>query len=550
MSFLNPVVNLLNKSMTQSRAVLVLCAACLATYAASMSGDFVMDDRLVFQDNPYLRSAEFIPHYFTSGVWSNTGMEGVRDAFLYRPMFLLLAWANYQVWDGSAFGFHLTSVFLHTFNAVLVLFLLRRLSGASQDSVACLLGALFFALHPVQSESVGWLAGVTDPLVASFLLSSFLLYLRFAETGKKRDLFASVLIFFGALLSKEVAAVFPFLILAYDLLFRREQRSYWSLTYFLALLLFIPLRNYALGEIGGGLSFSVSGWVTLAQFLVGYLRLLLVPWPIRFYYDPPADGVTGIGSLLIVLIALSGFALWLLRSRNGQTKLMIFGFLWSIGLLLPALALSFNVPPRFAIRVLYLPSIGLALALYPLLRFALDSWRKQTLCAATVLCVAFTFMTAHANRAYEDDEAFFTKAKQTSPAHVGPYFGLGNYYRKTGRPLEAIEAFGQGLEIVKEGDVVNQTAGYSNMGSIYGELGNLEQAHQLFEKVLDLDPNFPEALVGLGNIAWFRGDLLSASGYYERALAVNPSNDVASYNLSLIRQALGNEKQRLQKGKP
>ena len=82
--------------------------------------------------------------------------------------------AEHAVWGAAAIGYHLTNLLLHALNALLLIELARR-SGASEP--AALLGAAVFALHPIQTEAVAYVAGRTDVLMTTGALASCVLLL-------------------------------------------------------------------------------------------------------------------------------------------------------------------------------------------------------------------------------------------------------------------------------------------------------------------------------------------------------------------------------------
>src|SRR5205807_9067530 len=103
-------------------------------------------------------------------------------------------------------GWHLTSVLAHATATLLVFRLAYRLCANRTGAV---ITALIFGLHPVHVQSIAWISGVTDPLLAVFLLGSFLQYLAFRATRKTLHLIWSVLLYAGAVLTKEPGVILP-----------------------------------------------------------------------------------------------------------------------------------------------------------------------------------------------------------------------------------------------------------------------------------------------------------------------------------------------------
>jgi protein O-mannosyl-transferase len=128
----------------------------------------------------------------------------------YRPLTSLSLALDFRCWGPNPFGFHLTNLILHAASSLLVLLLARGLGAGRGASWAA---GLLFAVHPIHTESVTWIAGRTDVLAFLLAGASLGLYLEKerAATPFRRGLAlgASLLLFALALLAKEMAAVVP-----------------------------------------------------------------------------------------------------------------------------------------------------------------------------------------------------------------------------------------------------------------------------------------------------------------------------------------------------
>ena len=222
---------------------LVLLAT-LAVYAATVDFGFVYDDRTQIILNPFLRSWRYFSRYFLRDVWSQAGRG--QGSNYYRPIFMVWLRVNYALFHLKPAGWHLAVVFLHVGVTGLVYLLARKLM---KDWRKAAFTAALFGLNPIHLEAVAWVSGVTEPLVAGFVLGSFLCYLEYrqfapleacSDRGVERprtqvaDLrstrrgtrgrkwgwqAASWLLYFVATLAKETALVFPLLIAVYECFF-------------------------------------------------------------------------------------------------------------------------------------------------------------------------------------------------------------------------------------------------------------------------------------------------------------------------------------------
>jgi tetratricopeptide (TPR) repeat protein len=153
----------------------------LAVYANSLGGDFVYDDQKQIVDNHLLRDASGVGRALRSDVWAFKGQSAEPWSNYWRPTFVLFLAAGYRLFGvESSVGWHLAVVALHALVTVLAFRLVRRLGGAPAVGFAV---ALLFAVHPVHVESVAWVSGAPDPLMAAALLGALLALLPARREG-------------------------------------------------------------------------------------------------------------------------------------------------------------------------------------------------------------------------------------------------------------------------------------------------------------------------------------------------------------------------------
>src|SRR5579859_2966532 len=189
-------------------------------YAWTLSFQFVYDDIGQLVDNPSIRSWQFLPQYFTSHMWAGV----LANSNYYRPLVLLWFRLNYVLFGLSPAGWHFTSILAHAAATLLVFRLVYRLFT---NRTAAILSAMIFGLHPIHVQSVAWVSGVTDPLLAIFMTASFLQYLTFRESRKPIHLVWSLLLYAGATLTKEPGVILPAIIFAYEYAGPAENRPQW-----------------------------------------------------------------------------------------------------------------------------------------------------------------------------------------------------------------------------------------------------------------------------------------------------------------------------------
>ena len=186
-------------------------------YWPALRNGFVWDDTALCLRDPLIRSWRLIPEGFRHFLF----LDATASDF-YRPLQRLTFTADYQLYSfAQPWGWHLTSIAIHAAAAVALWFLVRKLCAALpakalssevRDWLA-LGGAVLWAIHPLHTSAVTYIAGRADPLAALCGFSGLALGLVSLENGRRARLavLGASLCFLGALLSKE-AGVFALLI--------------------------------------------------------------------------------------------------------------------------------------------------------------------------------------------------------------------------------------------------------------------------------------------------------------------------------------------------
>lgn len=227
-----PIIAALKK-LPRSVAVIVIIAAVFLVYAPALRNGFVWDDTALCFRDPLIRSWQLIPEGFRHFLF----LDATASNF-YRPLQRLTFTADYQLYSfANPWGWHLTSIAIHAAAAAALFFLLRKLSrtrpAKALSNEVCewlaLGAAVVWAIHPLHTSAITYIAGRADPLAALCGFSGLALGLASLENGRRALLAAlgAAACFFGALLSKEsgvAALLIWFLILAW----RREPWRVWG----------------------------------------------------------------------------------------------------------------------------------------------------------------------------------------------------------------------------------------------------------------------------------------------------------------------------------
>jgi protein O-mannosyl-transferase len=423
----------------------LLIILCFAAYANSLSGSFVWDDQLQIVRNDTIRSFANVPHVFSSTLWEFMYPEGNSAAAnlsrYYRPLQVLIFMSAYKISGLSPLPFHLFSVGLHSAVCVLVYILCLQLGFRH---LSALLAAALFAVHPIHTEAVSWIAGVGDLACGLFYFSGLCAYVQYFRTHKKVCLWGSALCCLLALLSKEAAITFPIVaaMLAFGLLLHARPKirdaSFAMLPFAMAFGVYAVLRINAVGlnlTPATRSQFTAFDSITLVVSVIGqYVRYAVLSYPLSAQYAIPLHFYDRIGSTVLYgsVIAVAVGSLWFARKRipNGLTWFAIF-----IVMLAPVLYFQ-GTGIFFAERYLYMPSLAAVILIVD----ALSQLRPRAGLAIGVLLLGgFFALTVLRNRDWKDDETLYRRTLQVQPASVKFWNNLGFIYLDRGDNKQAQE---------------------------------------------------------------------------------------------------------------
>ena len=523
----------------------------IIVYERALRGPLLFDDRILPFGDRQLREAPL--RAWISGV---------------RPMLMLTYWFNYQFSGTETLGYHLLNVLLHAANGLLVFLLFRAL--LPNELILCGFGAAIFLLHPLQTESVAYLAGRSELVVASFVLCATLVFLRVRNPSWPWAGGVAALLG-AALLSKEQAlAAIPFFLLlesgwadaAPDLwaTMRARIRCHWRLWVMClaagcAGAAWVGLVLSQSKSAGFGLAdrTPIAYFFTECRVLFQYLRLFLLPIGQNIDPHPPlshtfvehgAGLYLGAAALLICIC---------FRFRL-RAPLATFGCLAFLIFLAPTSSFVPLADPMAEHRM-YLPIVWLCLVIVDLFRrirsferrsvaaltcvliiyAALSFDRSQVWSSATALAedaAAMPPLTARSARmlgqAYvsENRPADFIKRLAATPSpelekDVGTLTELGLALACVGRDEDAVSRLQQALSIKPE------PFGFGLKGYLEAKLGHTQESLHDLNRAIELGPDFDAAYGYRGLWYLASNQLEQAADDFRHALSLNPFNAVA-----------------------
>lgn len=540
-----------------TRPRLHLMAATIAVLAAmlphleSLQNPFVYDDYDTIVANPSL-------------------VEPINPRFVlthspFRPVVNASYALDRVMWGQRRAGFHLTSLLLHAAVVVLLYVLLvcairdvhrcapSQHERRERDAWVAAVAAMIFGVHPLGTESVGYVSGRSEVLVALFVLAAMLCARsvfvwhnrRVAGEDAGRPPLAALCgtILFAALaaLSKESAAALPVIVLAYDWLVlpgpraARAFRLKWLLLPLLVL--GIALATFrVLALLGDGHQLHRPPHLNLfTQFIViwRYLGLFVLPVgqaimhgtrEVRSLADPVA---------IAAALGLAGLV-WVAFRLRRLTPLVPLGAVWFLAALAPSSSLV-ALREAMAEHRTYLPGIGLVLAAAGAAMAQMDAQRRAKpvpavyLWAAGAVIIVLAALTGARYHVWRDPVALWREAVGRSPGMWEPHYALADALRDRGACAAAIGEYQRAIEINPR-----YRDAHTNLAICLAQTGQYAEAEAALRRALEIDPRFTRGYTNLAALAVSQRDYELARSLYLKALEFDQRNVHARMQLAQL----------------
>jgi tetratricopeptide (TPR) repeat protein len=505
-------------------------------FGQTVGFDFVnLDDGQYVYQNPQLATG-----FTARGVyWAFTETE---RASIWHPLTWLSLMLDYQFYGlDHPGGYHLTNVLLHAATAVLLFLVLRQVTGNLWPSAFV---AAIFAAHPLHVESVAWVTERKDVLSGLFGVLALGAYGWYTQRPGVLRYLAVVGTLALGLLAKPMLVTWPFLFLLLD---------YWPLKrcFSAALLLEkVPLLLLVaasaiftfLNQKAGGAVASLETMPMWARILraavlyVNYIGKTLLPMNLAVYPAEPLESVWSALGAVLLLAMITAFTVW--RARLGERWLVV-GWFWYLGTLLPTIGLIQVGTEVRADRFLYLPQIGLCIALaWSVASFfgrranvsedAGSQFAGRWACgAAAIVIVTALAATAYRQTGYwRDSEALWTHTLACTGRNCVAHCNFGHYLLEHKRANDAIDQLQKAVSIKPD----FAEAEY-DLGNALNARGQPDMAIAHFEKAVAIKPDFADAYGNLGMALALCGRPELAIGPLERSLALGHHPVEARTNL-------------------
>ncbi|MBI4616849.1 MAG: hypothetical protein HY720_24765 [Planctomycetes bacterium] len=515
-----------------------------AAYAPSLGGRFIegWDDRWLVLENPHVQVLDLAG--LSAAV--DPTIDRSRLGWEYLPVRDFTVMIDHELWRANPVGHRLTSFLVHAATSFGVFLLLARILGRPLLFSAA--GSVLFALHPLATEPVAWIADRKDALALFFFVASLLALASAREPGRspggRRGRYAvSYLLAALCVLSKSNAiALLVAIPLFLPLLPRLEtagesaaaRRGAWcgaaALAPFLALAVLAGLVHFLVfrsGEVVEGAAPVSSLLATVPPASLRYLRVLLVPVGLSPHYRDPKPGAlhgAALGILVAGLCAAGTLRIVSLRRRPGggpgPADSLAFALLLALVSLAPALAPLARRSAYIADRYAYAATLGMALAGAVLLRRASGGRPALGLALAAVPAVLLGTLTYQRASVWSSEVLLWRDAAARDPNDPIARLNLGLVYQRLGLGKPAEGEFLACLDLDPEN--VKASHGLA-VELLRRDDPDITRARRLLESALATDPRFHQAHATLAGLLLSEGNLPDAKRHIDMALSLDRS---------------------------
>ncbi|MFN7326636.1 MAG: tetratricopeptide repeat protein [Chitinophagales bacterium] len=468
---------------------------------------------------------------------------------MYAPLTWLAYAMAYGLGEDNAVLYHLLSLVVHTINTRLVFLMLKKLDVATSLLLPI---SLLFAIHPIQVESVAWIAGFSTPLFSLFSLLSFNFYLDYSgrEENRTRNYILALVFFILACLAKSAAVTVPLTLVVLDW-WRKPTNlgliKKWSgyVPFFLGALGFGLLTIYTREVSGTMVGATGNGYTALERVLLVcyaplfYISKMLVPLKLSIYYS--FDKINGVLPWTYYMAPFGVLSLAVLGWRTRQSAPYIYTgllfFLSNVIITLPFATLgTFEL---CADHYNYIAAIGIFYILVKTWQALQQRFPERAGLLRTVgwvWFIAIMVLCVRQIRIWKDTITVISNAIENGYYHNGMMFmGRGIEFGDNGKMQDAMKDFTKALELNPE-----IRDAYKFRGSIYAQSGQVDLALKDLEKYLSYDSTDVVTWNNVAMIYMRQGKLPKAIEAFTTTIGLKPDAAISYQNRAKVYEMMGN----------
>jgi len=528
----------------------------LATYGNVRFHKFIN-----FDDDIYVTDNQIVKQGLT--------LYGVKWAFdfnesgYWQPLTWLSHMLDIEIYGLDSGGHHITNLIIHLANTLLLFWVLFRMTGSVYRSAFV---AALFAVHPLNVDSVAWIAERKNLLSTFFWMLSLLSYKRYTENPKPDQYMLTLILFALGLMVKPMLVTLPFVFLLLDFWplkrLKLGQRQEFGLELpqtratekqrtDVSKLFIEKIPFFALSLVSVWLSISSTQHInnmvaadTVPMTLrisnalvsyVSYIGKMIWPFELAVYYPYPESiplwRVAGAG---VLLTAATGLFVFLINRRS----YLAVGWFWYLGTLVPVIGIvQGGLWPAMADRWAYIPLIGLFVIIAWGASDIAARWRHGktllTFVAVSAIC-CFILITRTQLWHWENSITLFQHTLAVTQKNTVAHNNLGNALLENGNVKTAIKHFTAVLALKPK-----DAKAHNNLGNALVEMERVDEAIVHYLESIELAPYVARTHNNLAVALYKQERVAESIRHLQKALGLKPDYADAYNNLGAAYRKIG-----------
>jgi protein O-mannosyl-transferase len=507
-----------NKKLVWILLIGIVLITCIVYYPMH-KGNF-----LNWDDNVYVTENHDI---------QGTNMEHIKKVFTksyvstYLPLTMLSYSLDYKIGTLNPEVYKYTNLILHIFNSLLVFWFVLLLMNQFKNKteyydqkksyIIATITSLLFALHPINVESVVWIAERKNVLFVFFFLLSLIAYFEYINLNNYWLYILSLLLFLCSLLSKGAAVSLTLTIVLLDYFLKRTLLSRKVILEKIPFLILSLVFGYIAFKFQGHenivLKHPFYEQVAFASYgLIQYLSKLVVPVNLSGFYSYPVDTYihwVDFGLVIILIYAL--FKYW-----KHLNQLVTFGILFFVLNLIFLIQIIPVGKTIMADRYIYLPSIGcffIVAILISRIKFRISYLNL----IIVIIFFIYGFSTYERVKVWNNSLIFWNDVIKKDNSIPVAWHNRGTIKHDNGDIEGALNDINKALQLKPDYDLA-----YYNRGNIYREKNDLKSAAADYTHAIEINPNYISAYTNRGNARLGMGEYQAAIFDYNKAIYLSP----------------------------
>ena len=505
---------------------LIILFVIFCVYFQTLSYGFInLDDNIVIKNNLVnINNSSVIKEAF------------LRDSFYshddnnyYRPLYILSLIFNKATTGENLFYFHLTNLILHIVFCFLLFFFLNLIK---LNKTISLFFTLIFGVHPLNVNAVLWLVARSDLFVGIFLLSAFIMLIKYKDKKKFYYIIFHCLFCFLGLLSKEIALIAPLVFFIYITKFKviSIKKRENLLLILLWILITVPYLIIRFNTIGIQNDFKLSYFLYNLQLLPEILY--------KFFIPNNLSGLPTYNNLYVFIgmLLILCFLYLVYKYFNDKIRFnLIFGLVWVVSFLLPGMFSKFWDIGGFDYLECrtYLPVLGIVLFLVSIFDSIFHQKLKFSFIFIIIIIILGTFNLIYSKN-YSDPLKFYNSIINNGTKVALAYYNRGVLKKEHGDLDGSKKDYNKAIELKQD-----FAEAFNNRGLIQKDLGNINDAMNDYNLAIRLKPDFSEAYYNRDTLRRVIRDYKKEVIDLENTIKLYPGNWLIYDRRGVIKSCLG-----------